>query len=99
MAESYEPFYQTTDIYLEMLREAQRVEDRKLIRMIRQRLKHARQAPIFTTGGCEIIFFPRAEMPCHPLIQDLPFWPQRVVRQLIVLAAGYGLLIFTHTLL
>lgn len=99
MAESYEPFYPTTDIYLEMLREAQRVEDRKLIRMIRRRLKHARQSPIFTTAGCEIIFFPRSEIPGHPPIEDLPFWPRRLARELLLFAAGYALLIVSHTLL
>ena len=99
MAESYEPFFPNTDIYLEMLREAQRVEDRKLIRMIRRRLKHARQSPIFTTGGCEIIFFPRSEIPGHPPIEDLPFWPRRLARELVFLGAIYALLIVSHTLL
>lgn len=98
MSESYEPFYQTTDIYLEMLREAQRLEDRKLIRMIRRRLKHLRQAPVLTPCGCEVIFFPRAEMPCPPTIEDLPFWPRRLLRELVVLAAGYAFLIATHAL-
>ena len=36
-----ETFCQTTDLYLEMLREAQRVEDKKLVALIRRRLKHA----------------------------------------------------------
>lgn len=98
MSESYEPFYQTTDIYLDMLRHAQRVEDRKLIRMIRQRLKSVRQTPVLTTCGCEIIFFPRAAISCHPPIEDLPFWPRRLVRELVVVAAGYALLIVSHTI-
>jgi hypothetical protein len=98
LSESYEPFYQPTDLYLEMLRDAQRVEDRKLIRMIRSRLKHVRRAPILTPCGCEVIFFPRTEIPCRPPIEDLPFWPRRLVRELLVLAAGYALLIVTHTI-
>ncbi len=97
MAESYEPFYPNTDIYLEMLREAQRVEDRKLIRMIRRRLVHARRSPVFTAGGCQIIFFPRTEIPGHPPIEDLPFWPRRLARELVLFAAGYALLILSHT--
>ncbi len=98
MSESYESYYPNTDIYLEMLRDAQRVEDRKLIQMIRQRLKSVRQAPVLTPCGCEIIFFPRAEYPVRPPIEDLPFWPRRLVRELVVLAAGYALLIVSHTL-
>jgi hypothetical protein len=97
LSESYEPFYPTTDIYLEMLRDAQRVEDRKLIRMIRQRLKGVQRAPVLTPCGCEIIFFPRAEYPGRPSVEDLPFWPRRLVRELVVLAAGYALLIVSHT--
>ena len=98
MSESYEPFFQTTDLYLEMLRDAQRVEDRKLVRMIRQRLKHARQVPVLTPCGCEIIFFPRMEIPGRPPIEDLPFWPRRLARELLVLAAGYALLIVSLTI-
>jgi hypothetical protein len=98
LSESYEPFYPATDIYLDMLRDAQRVEDRRLIRMIRQRLKSLHQAPVLTPCGCEIIFFPRAEYPLRPSIEDLPFWPRRLLRELVVLAAGYALLIVSHTL-
>ncbi|MDJ0810825.1 MAG: hypothetical protein QNJ48_11065 [Desulfobacterales bacterium] len=98
MSESYEPFYQTIDLYLEMLRDAQRIEDRKLIRLIRRRLKHVRQAPVLTPCGCEVIFFPRAAAPCPAPIVDLPFWPRRLLRELFVLAAGYALLIVTHTI-
>ena len=98
MSESYESYYQPTDLYLEMLRDAQRIEDRKLIRLIRRRLKHARQAPVLTPCGCEDIFFPRPAVPCPPPIEDLPFWPRRLMRELFVLAAGYALLIFTHTI-
>ena len=98
MSESYEPFYQTTDIYLEMLRDAQRVEDRKLIRMIRRRLKSVRQAPEFTPAGCEIIFFPRAAVPCPPPIEDRPFWPRRLLRELLVMVAGYTFLVASHVI-
>ena len=59
MPERVETFCQTTDLYLEMLREAQRVEDKKLVQLIRRRLKHMGRSPKFTSAGCEIICFPR----------------------------------------
>ena len=97
MSERVEPFCQTTDLYLEMLREAQRVEDKKLVQLIRRRLKHGSRAPLRTASGCEIIVFPRpAYTPIPAPIEDRPFWPRFGLGQIAVFAAIYGLLISCH---
>ena len=97
MPERVETFCQTTDLYLEMLREAQRVEDKKLVQMIRRRLKCGACAPLLTTSGCEIIAFPRpAYTPMSAPIEDLPFWPRFGLGQIAVFAAIYGLLVSCH---
>ncbi|MGD9098081.1 MAG: hypothetical protein PVF97_08335, partial [Desulfobacterales bacterium] len=92
-----ETFCQTTDLYLEMLREAQRVEDKKLVRLIRNRLRHAGRPPALTSAGCEVICFPRRF--CGSLAapnEDLPFWPRFGFGQIAAFAAVYGLLISCH---
>jgi hypothetical protein len=100
MPEQVRTFCQTTDLYLEMLREAQRVEDKKLIRLIRRRLKHAARPPVLTSSGCEIICFPRRVYAAIPSVnEDLPFWPRLDYGQVAVLAAVYFLLITCHTYL
>ena len=98
MPEHFERVYQPTDLYLEMLREAQRVEDKKLVRLIRDRLRHSAHPPVLTSGGCEIIGFPRRV--CAPIvvppIKDLPFWPRFGFGQIAAFAAIYCLLISCH---
>ena len=97
MPEQFERLYQPTDLYLEMLREAQRVEDKKLVRLIRDRLRHAAHPPVLTTAGCEIIGFPRRV--CSPIvapIEDLPFWPRFSFGHIAAYAAIYCLLISCH---
>ena len=100
MPKQVETFCQTTDLYLEMLREAQRVEDKKLVQLIRYRLKHAGRPPVLTSAGCEIICFPRrAYAPMPSPIEDLPFWPRFCFGQIAAFAAIYFLLISCHAYL
>ena len=100
MPEPIETFCQTTDLYLEMLREAQRVEDKKLVRLIRRRLKHMSRPPKFTSTGCEVICFPRSiYSPMPAPIEDRPFWPRFGFGQILVFAVAYGLLISYHAYL
>ncbi|MGD9330459.1 MAG: hypothetical protein PVJ53_04050 [Desulfobacterales bacterium] len=97
MPERVETFCQTTDLYLEMLREAQRVEDKKLVGLIRHRLKHAGRPPVLTTTGCEIISFPRLTYSPMPVpTEDLPFWPRFGFGQIAAFGAIYFLLISCH---
>lgn len=98
MPEPVEIFCQTTDLYLEMLREAQRVEDKKLVELLRRRLKHVAHPPTLTAGGCEIIRFPRrAYAPLPAPVEDLPFWPRFGFSQIAAFAALYFLLISCHS--
>jgi hypothetical protein len=100
MPEQVETFCQTTDLYLEMLREAQRVEDKKLVQLIRCRLKHAAHPPVLTSAGCEIICFPRRVcMPIPSTMEDLPFWPRFGFGHIAVFAAIYCLLVSCHAYL
>ena len=100
MPERVETFCPTTDLYLEMLREAQRVEDKKLVRLIRRRLRHMGRPPKRTSAGCEIICFPRfIYSPVPAPLEDLPFWPRFGFGQIAVFAIVYGLLISCHSYL
>ncbi len=54
-----EEFNETTDLYLDILIEAQKLEDKKLIQLIRRRLENIEPSPPATGGGCKIIMFPR----------------------------------------
>ena len=100
MPEQVETFCQTTDLYLEMLREAQRVEDKKLVALIRRRLKHTGRPPVLTPTGCEIIFFPRrVYSPMPAPIEDLPFWPRFGFGQIAAFGTIYFLLISCHAYL
>ena len=89
-----ETFCQTTDLYLEMLREAQRAEDKKLVQLLRERLKHISRPPVLTSAGCEIICFPRhVGLPMPSPIEDLPFWPRFGFGQIAAFVGIYFLLI------
>ncbi len=63
MPEILEEFNETTDLYLEILLEAQKMEDKKLIELIKQRLEFIEPSPPPTTGKCKIIAFPRRFVP------------------------------------
>ncbi len=77
MNEPMEAYNETTDLYKEILRgEAQRIEDKRLIRIIQQRLKSLGNVSCFTSSGCEVIYFPGSmALPIEPC-EDRPFWPQ-----------------------
>ena len=93
-----ETYSETTDIYREMLREAQRIEDKKLIRIIQQRLVSLGTVSCFTSSGCEIIYFPGSmTLPIQPP-EDGPFWPKFDYIQPIIILIGYLLLISTHSI-
>ncbi len=59
MPEIMEEFNETTDLYLEILVNAQRMEDKKLIRLIKQRLESVDASSSPPTRRCKIIMFPR----------------------------------------
>jgi hypothetical protein len=97
VSDPFEGYNETTDLYLEILREAQRIADRKLIAMIQRRLKSLGHVSHFTSSGCEIIPFPNHLNISHPVTEEPRFWPRFANIQLIALLAGYLLLVGTHS--
>ena len=95
MSDKSMEFNETTDLYLEILQDAQQVEDRKLIRIIRQRLMYTGPGSYLTTDGCEIIFFPApAAAPVNPS-DTSRFWPKFAFAQLGIILATYLLIVIT----
>ncbi len=88
-----EEFIETTDLYQEMLREAQKLEDKRLIEMIKQRLEYIAPPPLATTGGCEIIMFPRRFNPPRQPVRESKFWPKVEFVQLAAISSAYLLFI------
>ena len=79
----------TTDIYLQILWSAQKIEDRKLILMIMDRLTN-QALPIGEQSlPCEVIPFPGAYTPPLAPEDSLQLWPSRPQFQALLLFAGY----------
>ena len=96
MADKFDEFNETTDIYLEMLQEAQQIEDRKLILMIHRRLRDLKHASRLTAHGCEIITFPHSFSPTIAPIQDGQFWPKFAHSQIAAILFSYILLVLSN---
>ncbi len=92
MPKRMEEYNETTDLYQDMLREAQRMEDKKLIEMIKQRLENI-APPLATAGECEIIMFPRRFLPSFQPVEESKFWPKVELVQLAAIFSAYALFI------
>lgn len=98
MADQFIEYSETTDLYMEILQEAQRVEDKKLVEMIRRRLGQLRQ-PIYTSpDGCQIIVFPKSFLPPDSSEAETRFWPKQKYSEIAILLAFYLLVLSGHTL-
>ena len=98
-----ESYSETKDLYLELLWQAQRVEDQKLVALIKERLKR-RIEPIGVVESCgNVIPFPLLATgglpaPGLPITMDEPsMWPRRPVLQGLYLFGAYcaAVLLFT----
>lgn len=93
MADSIRPYSESTDIYCRLLADAQRVEDRKLVRLVVQRLKAGGHLKPEAPDGRDVIRFPRPLAAAEPAMetdlfwQDHHFW-QTLVQFLSLLMAG-----------
>jgi len=90
---------ESTDLYLEILREAQKVEDRKLARLIARRLRELSQVSPASTDCCEIILFPGGYTPGAtpapaPIQEAVQFWPRFGFRHLLWFFSVYASLLF-----
>ena len=98
MNKPVETYSETTDLYREILRDAQRIEDQKLILIIQQRLKILGTASCFTSSGCEIISLPGSMTLPIQSPEDGPFWPKLDYIQPVIIFIAYLLLITTHSI-
>lgn len=92
-----EDYSQTNDLYLQMLREAQRVEDRRLAAMILQRLKDNVHLSTHRENDNLIIPFPCPFIPSllTPNDPSARVWPKNIVTHTLAAVAGYVALILT----
>ncbi|MDJ0783939.1 MAG: hypothetical protein QNJ22_18355 [Desulfosarcinaceae bacterium] len=105
MAPIDEAYTETTDIYLEILWQAQRVEDQKLVAMIKERLSRS-AVKLHSVEPCgNIIPFPAlasSGLPVEalPLSQEEPtLWPRRPGLQGLSLFSAYCAMILVFVLL
>ncbi len=91
-------YNETTDLYLEILREAQKIEDKKLITMIKERLASSGLNSFLSSEGCEIIPFPcKFTPPEQPM--ESRFWPKMEALQMTLIFFIYLIFVSGHLLL
>jgi hypothetical protein len=95
MTDFKDQYVETTDLYLEMLWQAQRVEDRKLVGLLHQRLLRLTVSSPCKPVVCRIIPFPAqpGKTPCLDTASG--FWPANPATNTLAYLASYCLLIFT----
>lgn len=99
MPEKFAQYDETTDQYLQILRVAQRVEDKKLVELIRSRLKGQANRILMTSSGCEIIMFPHTWAPTLLLREERQMWPRQPAAQGLALFGSYCSFILLSLLL
>lgn len=89
MSNQFDGYDPSTDQYLQMLRVAQRIEDKKLAELIRARLKRHADKILISRSGCEIIKFPNPWVPAPVLPEKRQMWPRQPVIQGLTLFGSY----------
>lgn len=92
-------FNETTDLYLQLLRRAQEVEDPRLVGMILERLKQGAPPLMATDSGCVVIPFPIDAARPEARVDESRFWPQLAAAQVVVIVALYSLLVVGNSFL
>jgi len=94
MAENSSPPYcETTDLYLQLLGDAQRVEDQRVIRMVLRKLKNYGYSHGFGDADGDVIPFPgstriyTSRTSADLFWKDIFFW-QNLVQFLVLLIVG-----------
>lgn len=95
MTDTKDQYIETTNLYWEMLWKAQRVEDKKLVRLIRRRLLTPKRQPCHDPGPCRIIPFPAPVAVAVPLPKEtaFSFWPKYPLTGTLSFLAAYFMLI------
>ena len=93
MSSSKVPFNEHRDLYLEILKKAEKEADRALMKIIADRLKENRPEPCLTKDGCQVFAFPETGLPPNAPDQDHLFWKsgqfwQDLVQFMALLSAG-----------
>lgn len=95
----------TTDLYQQMLFEAQKLEDKRLAKMIARRMTARRRETEAADGEFgNIILFPLAPVLCTPTEPEVPFYKkgqfwQDLLQFMFVLVLGQVWFVFFMTLL
>ncbi len=98
MADIKDQYVETTDLYLEMLWQAQRVEDRKLVGLLHQRLLNLTSTKQTNPVACRIIPFPALRTTVPAAAAAPAFWPVRPATSVLAYLASYCLLLFSGVL-
>lgn len=81
-------YFEATDLYLEMLYTAQKVEDKKLMAIIRRRLKEQAHKMMIPESDCEVIVFPLG-MNTTLVPDEKQLWPRNPLRHLLAVFFSY----------
>ena len=104
MATIKSPYSEHRDIYLEILKKAEKEADRALIKIIAKRLKESEPAPSVTEDGCQIYAFPAPPFAPGTITSDELFWKssqfwQDLIQFMAVLGVGISWFIFFCSLI
>ena len=105
MSQSKQINYNHRDLYLEILKKAEKEADRALVQMIARKLKATLPDPQATRDGCQVFSFPViAATPCNANADGDIFWKnsqfwQDLVQFMVLLVAGSSWFIFFLNLL
>jgi hypothetical protein len=100
-----ESYSETKDLYLEILWQAQRVEDQKLVALIKERLRRRHEKVVAAEKCNKIIPFPvvtsgALAASAMPLSADEPsMWPRRPGLQGLYLISAYCAVVLLFTFL
>lgn len=93
------PYCEHRDIYLEILKKAEKEADKALVKLIIERLRESDSAPSVTKDGCQIFAFPAAPFSSCGAISDQLFWKssqfwQDLIQFMAILGVGISWFIF-----
>ena len=93
------PYSEHRDIYLEILKKAEKEADKALVRLILERLKASDSTPSVTKDGCQIFAFPATPFSPSGTTSDKLFWKssqfwQDLVQFMAILGVGISWFIF-----
>jgi len=95
MTDARDQYIETTNLYWEMLWKAQRIEDKKLVHLIRRRLLDIKNQPHPAPLACQIIPFPASVAVAAPLARksSFSFWPKYPLTGTLSFLAAYFMII------